>query len=82
MQPAKDLDELWDQQAKAHAMLMDDPKRLLQARELANTAGKLIDIVKTKLVACELAGAEADIPQLGKFKGKPRTGGRRLLGDG
>lgn len=73
MQAAKDLDELWEQQAKAHAQLMEDPRRLLQTRELANTAGKLIDIVKCKLLACELSGSEADIPQLGKYKGKPST---------
>lgn len=79
MQPAKNLDELWDQQAKAHAMLMEDPRRLLQTRELANTAGKMIDIVKAKLVACELAGSEADIPQLGQFKGHPSPSRRKRL---
>ena len=79
MQPAKDLDELWEQQAKAHAMLMEDPRRVIQTRELANTAGKLIDIVKAKLVACELAGVEADIPQLGKFRGAASPQRQKLL---
>jgi len=79
MQAPKDLDELWDQQGKALALLHEDPRRLLQTRELANTAGKMIDIVKCKLVACELAGVEADIPQLGKFKGKLSVRAGKLL---
>jgi len=79
MQPAKDLDELWEQQAESLALLMKDPRRMLQAREAANTAGKLIDIVKSKLIACQMASCEPDIPQLGKFKGKRIQNGQRLI---
>lgn len=80
MQPAKDLDELWEQLAESNTRLMKDPRLLLQTREIANTAGKMIDIVKSKLVACELAGVEEDIPQLGKFKGKVNPIRQKLLG--
>lgn len=81
MEAPKNLDELWQQQAEAHALLMKDPRRLLQTRELANVAGKLIDIVKAKLVACELCGVEADIPQLGKYRGDTRAVRPRQIKD-
>src|ERR1700747_685961 len=71
MRAPKDLDELWEQQAKAYARLEDDPKLLEQTRELANTAAKLIDIVKIKLTACSMAGMKPDIPQIGKLSAGP-----------
>jgi hypothetical protein len=71
MRAPKDLDELWEQQAQAYARLENDPKLLDQTRELANTASKLIDIVKIKLTACNMAGMKPDIPQMGKLHGGP-----------
>ena len=73
MRAPKDLDELWEQQAQAYSRLEDDPKLVEQTRELANTASKLIDIVKIKLTACQMAGAKPDIPQMGKLDGGPRA---------
>ena len=67
MRAPKDLDELWEQQAQAYARLENDPKLLEQTRELANTASKLIDIVKIKLTACGMAGVKPNIPQMGKL---------------
>lgn len=71
MRAPKDLDELWEQQAQAYARLEQDPKLIEQTRELANTAAKLIDIVKIKLTACNMAGTKPDIPQIGKLHGGP-----------
>jgi len=77
MQAAKNLDELWEQQAQVHSKLVSDSTYLKQGIALTNNAGKLINIVKTKLVACALVGCEPKIPQLGAFKGKAVRSGRR-----
>lgn len=70
MRGPKDLDELFEEQAKAYARLKDDPELLPQVKQLADTAGKMIDIVKIKLTACGMSNMKPDgIPQLGKLNG-------------
>jgi len=70
---AKNLDELWDQLAESGRLVLRDTKRVHQAKEFSNNAGKMINVVRAKLVGCELAGTEPDIPQMGKFKGAPSS---------
>lgn len=76
----KDIDELTTELLEAFAMVKDDPHRANQVKEVANTAGKIINGIKLKLVYAMARGEEPDIPFLGKTSGRPLKANAKLLG--
>lgn len=81
MSKPKDMTELRDQLLEAFDLLRGDPRRMLQTKELTNTAGKVIGTVKSQLEYSLLRGEEPDIPFMGKTTGKPlKSAARNLLG--
>jgi hypothetical protein len=79
MSKAKDITELRDALLESFDQLRQDPKRMLQARELANEAGKIISTVKAQMEYSLLKGEEPDIPFMGKTSGKALKPSARLL---
>lgn len=51
------------------AITAQDPKRLLQAREVANLGGKFYKAVSLAVSAAKLANCEVNTPLLGEYKG-------------
>lgn len=77
----KDITELRDELLDAFEALKADPRRMLQTKELTNTAGKIIGTVKSQLEYALLRGEEPEIPFMGKTSGKTlKPGARALLG--
>lgn len=64
----KDLDQVFERVAENIADLMNSTVKPGIAKEINNSAGKLVNIVKVKLEACALAKQEPNIPQIGKYK--------------
>ena len=80
MSRPKDIVELRDVLLDAFDQLKADPKRMLQTRELTNTAGKIIGTVKAQLEYSLLRGEEPDIPFMGKTSGRAlKSSARGLL---
>jgi hypothetical protein len=73
------MTELRDALLDSFEQLRQDPKRMLQARELANEAGKIIGTVKAQLEYSLLRGEEPEIPFMGKTTGRPLKSGARAL---
>ena len=67
----ENLDDLSARMMNQFALLERNPDRYEQTRELANLAGKIIDVAKVKCFAAEQRGVEADFPILGKIGTKP-----------
>lgn len=81
MSKPKDMTELRDQLLDAFEQLKGDPRRVIQVKELTNTAGKVINTVKSQLEYSLLRGEEPEIPFMGKTSGRPlKSGARALLG--
>lgn len=81
MSKPKDMTELRDQLLDAFEQLKGDPHRVIQVKELTNTAGKVINTVKSQLEYSLLRGEEPEIPFMGKTSGRPlKSGARALLG--
>ena len=79
MAKPKDMTELRDSLLDAFETLKGDPKRMLQTKELTNTAGKIIGTVKSQLEYALLRGEEPEIPFMGKTSGKTLKPGARAL---
>jgi hypothetical protein len=79
MAKPKDMAELRDQLLDSFELLKNDPKRMLQVKELTNTAGKVIGTVKSQLEYALLRGEEPEIAFMGKTSGRPLKSGARLL---
>ena len=80
MSAPKNITELRNELLESFDQVKRDPRRLAQAGELANTAGKIISTVKTQLEYCLLINEEPNIPFLGATTGKPlQMRGMKLL---
>jgi hypothetical protein len=80
MSKPKDMTELRDHLLEAFDQLRADPRRMLQTKELTNTAGKIIGTVKSQLEYSLLRGEEPKIPFMGKTSGNPiKSSARNLL---
>lgn len=79
MSKPKDITELRDALLESFEQLRTDPKRMLQARELTNNAGKIIGTVKAQLEYAMLRGEEPEIPFMGKTSGKALKSNSRAL---
>lgn len=79
MSEPRNIQELRQELLESFARVKRDPRRLAQAGELANTAGKIISTVKLELEYSFAKGEEPDIPFLGKTSGKPLKPAAKLL---
>lgn len=71
MSKPTNITELRDQLLEAFDQLKGDPRRALQAKELTNTAGKVISTLKAQIEYAMLRGEEPNIPFMGQTSGKP-----------
>ncbi len=78
----KDITELRDQLLEQFELLKNDPRRMLQTRELTNAAGKVVATIKCQLEYALLKGEEPDIPFLGETSGKPLKRGVNAIAIG
>jgi hypothetical protein len=79
MAKPKDITELRDQLLDAFDALKGDPRRMLQTKELANAAGKIIGTVKSQLEYSLLRGEEPEIPFMGKTSGRALKSNAKAL---
>lgn len=79
MSKPKDMTELRDQLLEAFDQLKGDPRRVIQVKELTNTAGKIINTVKSQMEYAMLRAEEPDIAFMGKTSGVPLKSGAKLL---
>lgn len=70
MNTPKDITELRNQLLDQYAMVAEDPRRIPQAVEAANIAGKVISTVALQLAYAAQLGQEVDIPFMGEPSGK------------
>jgi len=70
MQTPENIEALRQSLLEAYTMLRQDPKRVVQVGELANTAGKVIGTVKLEL---EYASLRKETPNIAflNYKRKP-----------
>ena len=81
MSKPTNITELRDQLLDAFDQLKGDPRRAMQAKELTNTAGKVISTLKTQIEYAMMRGEEPDIPFMGVTLTKPlKPHAARLLG--
>jgi hypothetical protein len=71
MAKAKNIQELREQLLDAFEWIKGDPRRAVQVKEMANTAGKILTTVKLEAMYAMIRGHEPDIPFLGKTSGVP-----------
>lgn len=79
MPAPKDITELRDQLLEQFELLKNDPRRMLQTRELTNAAGKVVATIKCQLEYSLLKGEQPEIPFLGKTSGKPLKNSTKTL---
>ena len=79
MSKPKDMTDLREQLLDAFEQLKGDPRRVIQVKELTNTAGKVINTVKAQLEYSLLRGEEPEIAFMGKTSGRPLKSGARAL---
>ena len=81
MSKPTNITELRDQLLDAFDQLKGDPRRAMQAKELTNTAGKVISTLKTQIEYAMMRGEEPDIPFMGVTLAKPlKANAARLIG--
>lgn len=80
MSKPTNITELRDQLLEAFDQLKGDPRRAMQAKELTNTAGKVIATLKTQIEYSMMRGEEPDIPFMGVVHAKPlKASAARLI---
>ena len=79
MSAPKNITELRNELLESFDQVKKDPRRLAQAGELANTAGKIIASVKMQLEYCLMLNEEPEIPFLGTTSGRPLQNKIKLL---
>lgn len=79
MATPKNITELRNDLLESFEQVKKDPRRLAQAGELANTAGKIIASAKMQLEYSIMLGEEPNIPFLGEKTGVPLQDRRKLL---
>jgi len=72
------INELRDDLLDLYESVKQDPKRANQAKEMANTAGKVLASLKLQLEYSMLRNEEPEIPFLGPTSGKPLKGPRQI----
>ena len=80
MSAPKNITELRNELLESFDQVKRDPRRLAQAGELANTAGKVIASIKLELEYSLMLNQEPNIPFLGETTGRPLRNGTKLLG--
>ena len=58
----KNIAELESEMGKMFDLLMKDPKRISQAKEIANLGGKLINIQKVSIDYANMHGKKTKLP--------------------
>jgi hypothetical protein len=71
MSQPKNITDLRNDLLESFEQVKKDPRRLAQAGELANTAGKIIQSLKVQLEYSILLNEEPNIPFMGELSGKP-----------
>ena len=79
MSAPKNIIELRNDLLESFEQVKKDPRRLAQAGELANTAGKIIGSIKLEMEYSLMRNEEPEIPFLGPTSGKPLQNKARLL---
>ena len=79
MSAPKNITELRNDLLESFEQVKKDPRRLAQAGELANTAGKIIGSIKLEMEYSLMRNEEPEIPFLGPTSGKPLQNKARLL---
>lgn len=79
MSAPKNITELRNELLESFDLVKKDPRRLAQAQELANTAGKVIASVKLQLEYSLMLNQEPEIPFLGTTTGKPLRNKVRVI---
>jgi hypothetical protein len=79
MSAPKNITELRDQLLDQFEALKNDPRRMLQTRELTNAAGKVIATLKCQLEYSLLKGEQPAIAFMGETSGKPLKSNARAL---
>ncbi len=79
MSAPKNITELRNELLESFDQVKRDPRRLAQAGELANTAGKIISSIKLELEYSLMKNEEPEIPFLGQTSGKPLQNKIKLL---
>ena len=74
------IDELTKQLADAFEQVKNDPRRVNQAKEMGNIAGKMIAAARLQLEYAYMKGEDPEIPFIGRTSGKPMRPGAKLLG--
>ena len=82
----KTIQELRQRLLHNFTLLEEDPRRINQAQELSNYAGKIIGTITAELKYALLKGQEPEIQFLGQTSGKPlkalmRMASVKLLSD-
>jgi hypothetical protein len=75
----KTIHELNSDMTEMFALVRDDPRRSLQAKELANLGGKILNAQKLLIVYSALRGEEPDLPFMGKTSGRQLKTNARLI---
>ena len=79
MSAPKNITELRNDLLESFEQVKKDPRRLAQAAELANTAGKIIGSIKLEMEYSLMRNEEPEIPFLGEGSGKPLQNKIKLL---
>ncbi len=79
MSAPKNITELRNDLLESFDQVKRDPRRLAQATELANTAGKIIASAKLQIDYSILLGEEPNIPFMGEKTGIPLQDRKKLL---
>ena len=70
MAKPQNITDLRDQLLDTFTEVKGDPRRVNQAKETANVAGKIIATLKAQLEYSLMRGEEPDIPFMGKTTGR------------
>ena len=76
---SKDINELTELVNQMTNEVSKDPRRINQAREVFNGAGKIASLMKAQCIYAALRGEEPEIPFMGKGSGKLLKPQARLL---
>jgi hypothetical protein len=77
---SKDINELTELVNEMTNAVYKDPRRIDQAREVFNGAGKIASLMKVQCVYAALKGEEPEIAFMGKGSGKLLKPQAKMLG--
>ena len=79
MSAPRNITELRNDLLESFEKVKKDPRRLAQAAELANTAGKIIGSIKLEMEYSLMRNEEPEIKFLGEGSGRPLQNKIKLL---